>query len=105
MGLSASTATLNKCPGLNLLAWAQVKGSTLITGFNVASVALVGSAQRITFSNALANSNYVVDVVHQSGVTTGVANVGTGAVDVAFTDHYGGTAVTAPPAWYVAIYG
>lgn len=78
---TASTAQLNRLRAKNLLkAWANVTtngsgGVTLVDGFNVSGVALVGGIVKVTFAQQMADVNYAADV-QSAVVATKVRYVG-----------------------------
>lgn len=62
MPVSASSASLNRFPGLELKAWAKFSTGVLHSQFNIATTSGSASTPSFTFTNALTNDKYVVDV-------------------------------------------
>lgn len=104
MPVSASSASLNRFPGLDLKAWALFNGTTIVKSYNVASITKSGTGLYGVTLSTSAGSNYCVDF-GGGGAKTWYAQYSSGNYFVVHASDFGGTPMDLGISGFVAVYG
>lgn len=104
MPVSASSASLNRFPGLELKAWALFTGTTIVKSYGVTSITHPTTGQYGVTLSASAGWNYCVDF-GGGGAREWYAQYSSGTYFVIFTSDQAGTPTDLGMSGFVAVYG
>ncbi len=104
MGMPASSAVLNRFPGLQLKAWALFGGAGVLNASsNVTTVSVASATTTVTLSSGVNGGVYVIDF-QLNGVHWTVATVSSATSFYFSTTDSTGAAATANKGGYFAVY-